>query len=596
MATKKPYVRGRHFKLTAEEVVELLFADSSDEEVDALDREDIDVLEDAVEEQRESVVIHTEEDRPTTDMSRTENVPCPSSMTNLHTVSEDGSEQDASSIYNLPPLPNFKWTAKCKEPLKPTATKDVEYEKVCVANGTPFEVFVRTCQLDSLIQLIVEESNRYAAQEGIEFATTNEEIKAFLGLLYFMGYHKLPSTRNYWSTEDDLMVPFVYNVMTLKRFELIKRCLHFNNNAVAPPRSSPNFDRAYKIRGLMNIVNAAFQKARTPDSMQSIDERMVKFAGGNIMKQYVRSKPVSWGFKVWMRCGAKSGYTYEMALYTGKTESGVEIGLGSKVVLELTESLIGSGCHIFMDNFFTSPYLLYILHLHGLGATGTVRHRKGLPDFRTDKEMKKGDVDALQTTDRKLNAVKWMDSRSVTVLSNCEPAQTKTNVQRRQKGQAEKMPLAIPTMVKTYNTFMGGVDVADQVKGTYAIDIRSRFKYYLRIAFDVLDTAVVNGYANYKTLNQDSKLSHLQFRQAVVRGLIGAFSSRKSAFPSGHIARRATPAIVHDHMPEVENQRKRCKFCQQKFKKENRTSVRCSTCDVYLCLNSDRNCFREYHE
>ena len=97
MATKKSYVRGRHFKLTAVEVVELLFADSSNEEVDTLDKEDFHVLEEAVEEQQEAVVIHTEEDRPTTDMPRTEDVAGPSSMTDLIT-SEDGSEQDASSI------------------------------------------------------------------------------------------------------------------------------------------------------------------------------------------------------------------------------------------------------------------------------------------------------------------------------------------------------------------------------------------------------------------------------------------------------------------------------------------------------------------
>lgn len=348
MATKKSYVRGRHFRLKAEEVVELLFADFSDEEVDTIDEEDIEVLEDAMEEQREQVVIQSDEHRPTTDMSRA------SEISNLPTT--EGRVIDVSSNYNLPPTPNFKWTANCKEPLKPAPTKDVEYEKVCVANGTPFEVFERTCDLESLVQLIVEESNRYAAQEGIEFFTTDDEIKAFIGLLYFMGYHKLPSTRNYWSTEEDLMVPFVYNVMSLKRFELIKRCLHFNNNDAAPPRGSPHFDRAYKVRGLMNIANAAFKQARTPDPTQSIDERMVKFSGGNIMKQYVKGKPVSWGFKVWMRCGAKSGYTYEMTLYIGKKESDgsrptVEIGLGSKVVLDLTESLIGSGCHIFMDNF-----------------------------------------------------------------------------------------------------------------------------------------------------------------------------------------------------------------------------------------------------
>jgi hypothetical protein len=94
--------------------------------------------------------------------------------------------------------------------------------------------------------------------------------------------------------------------MTLKRFEALKRFLHFNDNAETPEKNSPDYDRAYKIRPVTEHLNAAFQKARTPDECQSVDERMVKFKGHNIMRQYVKGKPVKWGFKLWMRCGSQS--------------------------------------------------------------------------------------------------------------------------------------------------------------------------------------------------------------------------------------------------------------------------------------------------
>jgi len=44
------------------------------------------------------------------------------------------------------------------------------------------------------------------------------------------------------------------------------------------------------------------------------------------------------------------GYTYQMDIYVSK-KAGTEVGLGESVVWEMTKSLIGTGCRIFMDNF-----------------------------------------------------------------------------------------------------------------------------------------------------------------------------------------------------------------------------------------------------
>ena len=58
---KKAYQRGRHFKLTGIEIIELIFADDSDEDVCDLDADDIEFLESAVDENVEMAIIHTDQ-------------------------------------------------------------------------------------------------------------------------------------------------------------------------------------------------------------------------------------------------------------------------------------------------------------------------------------------------------------------------------------------------------------------------------------------------------------------------------------------------------------------------------------------------------
>ena len=90
------------------------------------------------------------------------------------------------------------------------------------------------------------------------------------------------------------------------------------------------------------------------EAEQSVDEHMIKFKGRNIMRQHIKNKPIKWGFKMWYRWAPKTGYLYEMDIYTGKKES-TEFGLGESVVLQLTEKLNGSFAKIYCDNFLHRP-------------------------------------------------------------------------------------------------------------------------------------------------------------------------------------------------------------------------------------------------
>ena len=256
------------------------------------------------------------------------------------------------------------------------------------------DLFQRMCNFDKLIMDIVEQSELYMHQKGVQFSTNSAELNAFIGMIYVMGYHKLPSIRDYWSTDPSCHVPFISNIMPRNRFELILSSLHFANNNEMLEKSNQMYDRAFKVRPIINDFNDSFQAAREPCKHQSIDEHMVKFKGHNAMKQYIKSKPIKWGFKMWCRCDSRTGYLYEFDLYTGKKVD-AEQGLGEGVVHMLTNSIKDLFCEVYIDNFFNSPSLQYSLLEKGIYSCGTVRsNRKFMPKtLATDKSMKRGDID-----------------------------------------------------------------------------------------------------------------------------------------------------------------------------------------------------------
>ena len=103
-------------------------------------------------------------------------------------------------------------------------------------------------------------------------------------------------------------------------------------------------------------MNNALQTTSQSKSV-STDEHF----GRQGCKQYMRNKPVKFGYKSWV-AATPLGYTIQFYPYPGKDENyDSNLGLG------------GSNYHIIMDNFFTSPNLLRILKAKGIAATETVR-------------------------------------------------------------------------------------------------------------------------------------------------------------------------------------------------------------------------------
>ena len=122
---------------------------------------------------------------------------------------------------------------------------------------------------------------------------------------------------------------------------------------------------------------------------QSIDQRVTKFKGRMFCKQYMKNKPVKWGFTCQCRCCSKTGYLYEFYIYLGKKEN-AETRLGEKVVLDLSKKLENTHCMLYFDNFFNSPTLFEKLFVRGLYCLGTVRSdRKNMAIIKKGKDIKK---------------------------------------------------------------------------------------------------------------------------------------------------------------------------------------------------------------
>ncbi|KRX69229.1 PiggyBac transposable element-derived protein 3 [Trichinella sp. T6] len=223
---------------------------------------------------------------------------------------------------------------------------------------------------------------------------------------------------------------------------------------------------------------------------ESIDEEIIPYKGRNKLKQYIPKKPKKWGIKVNARTGM-SGLLYDFCFYEGKVPrvkkpSGC---LTFDIVMKLCEMIPKhQNFKIFFDNYFTHLHLQLRLLKKGIHTIGTIRRNrlKNAP-LKIEKELKRaawGAFHVCTTAENNLCIVRWHDSAVVNLSTTYVCTQPVCKVKRWNKKQKTLVDLSCPAIVKEYNKYMGGVDLAGMLRALYRIDHRSR-KWY-RIIF--LDT------------------------------------------------------------------------------------------------------------
>ena len=365
-------------------------------------------------------------------------------------------------------------------------------------------------------------------------------MKAFIGIIIFMGIIKLPRLELYWSNQyNGIESPGIARVMPLVRFEQLFRCFHLSNNETQIPYGQPGHDKLFKVRSLLGIVVPHFQTECSIHRECTIDEAMIPYKGRLAFKQYMKDKPTKWGIKVFVLADAHNGYIKNIQIYSGKSmeTSGVDIGLCSKVCLDLFENLETSGLQLYTDNYYTSPILyLHLYKTKEINACGTCRpNRQGFPKELVVKATKHNRGHYDYRSNGPLVACSWVDKRSIYFVSTLHIGELasgqKCEVKRRQQ-DGTSVDVACPPCLPDYQAYMRGVDRGDQLQSYYNVGRKSR-KWWRRIFFYIIECCILNsyvlhGYSHEAAHKQKgrAKLDVLKFRLELGHQLIGTYSSR----------------------------------------------------------------------
>lgn len=458
---------------------------------------------------------------------------------------------------------------------------------------SPVQIFEELVSED-ILEFIVTQSKLYASQENRhDFNLTPNCLKKFIGILLLSGYHSLPQEKLYWCEDEDINVQCVRNCITRNRFMAIKRNLHFNDNSLLS--SMEKRDKIFKIRPLLDKMNVNFKKFGIFSKELAIDEQMVRYYGHHFLKQFIKGKPIRFGFKQWALCSSLTGYCFHMDLYEGKNDEIFFDSLGSSVVLSLASHLQHPQEHsLYFDNFFTSFNLMCKLNETGIKGTGTVRiNRMNNCPIKNDTEMKKekrGFYDYRFDKRNKILAITWNDNKCVKMLTNNLGIMPLDNVRRWSKSEKKEVYVDRPFILSQYNKFMGGVDKLDWNVQKYRIRFRGK-KWYFPLFTNAIDVALYNAYVLYISANNPMPL--LDFRRNIARAYLQQDSisnPKTSGRPPVIRSSRVTSEVRFDPIGHAlertnEGKQRKCSYCKRTVRKQ------CKKCNVGLHLE----CFPKWH-
>ncbi|KAF0299728.1 PiggyBac transposable element-derived protein 3 [Amphibalanus amphitrite] len=503
------------------------------------------------------------------------------------------------------------------------STGRVELQKVL-----PLEMFLRYVSGD-LLAVIATCTNQRLAEQGKTPNVTPGDIFKFFGTCFYTSVIKFPWLRMYWS--EKYRLPVVADQMSRNKFFNIRANLKVvDDNRVSEDHKQN--DRLWKIRPLLDAIRQRCLQLDRPETV-AVDEQMIPFTGTTSLKHYVPNKPNPVGLKNWVLAG-DNGLMLDFEIDQGKsklismlTDARPGVGLGEAVVLRLSETLPVES-KVYFDRFFTSLPLLDALSDRNLKATGTIMKNRIPKPVKIPTQKDLGTRGTSQCSVRQdpakgpLGITTWLDNKPVILASNHEGIYPEDECRRWSKRDRKFIAVSRPAVVRLYNRSMGGVDLLDRMVSYYRTSARTK-KWTVRVILHMLDVTATNCWIEYK--NELERTGHgerkdmlqmMDFKLRLAEQLIEegsrldrdmdrtmpedadntaalheADNQSCSRVPVPPVKRRHEEAR---HMPEMDSGKAsyhRCRLpgCSKLAR------VKCSSCRVYLCLTSDRNCFMKFH-
>lgn len=485
---------------------------------------------------------------------------------------------------------------------KPTSFSVSNYSKY--ENMSIVDIFEQFIDIE-FVEHLVAETRRYALFLNCpDPKITADDIRCFFAILFISGYNNLPSKRHYWDSKDDMKNLAVSQSMRRDRFLQICRFIHCADNT-----KIDETDRAWKIRPLMEMLKKKCTENFIPEEHLAYDESMVKYFGRHGCKQFIRGKPIRFGYKIWS-LNTKDGYLVNFELYQGKgpkanTDYDKLFGKCASPLLVLLDEMPDAKkklrYKLYMDNLFSGPALFSFLKFRGYSAIGTIRENRipkecPLLDKRAFVKRDRGYFEtAMERCDGHL-FVRWMDNSVVTMISSSCGTEEVSQVKRFSQKEKRSVMIPRPNVIAKYNSFMGGTDQMDQNINCYRIGIKGK-KWYWPLFTWMLDVAVQNSWVLYNK-SHTGKVSQLEFR----RELANVYLTKYKVEPKG-VGRPPVSAASAsnnrisddirfdrtDHLVQrtESNRKRRC----AKTACKSIVRTMCRKCDVALCID----CFSAFH-
>ncbi|KAI2645648.1 PiggyBac transposable element-derived protein 4 [Labeo rohita] len=461
---------------------------------------------------------------------------------------------------------------------------------------------------ESAVENLCHNTNAQAARaiaKGCKYKWTDvsvDDMYRYIGLIFYMATVKMSSITDYWRQDSLFSLPFPATVMSRDRYRTISWNVHLSHPDADKEndrkRGTAEHDRLFRIKPLMDTIRLACKSFYHPRRNLAVNERLVACRANTGLSRHTKVKPTKLGFKFFVLSDSSNGYTVDFSVYTGKNSFPTDRGLSYDAVMSLLDrKVLGSGYHVYMDDFYTSPKLLTDLFTMKFGACGTYRdHRKDFPKTTANSLTRNSSRGSIRwIRDGPLVCVKWMDTQVVSACSTIHAACTGERVQRRVKAQDtwKTKSFPCPAPVSAYNQHMGGVDLSDQLLQYYAAQHKT-MKWYRKIFLHFLDIAATNAFILHKELY--GNMSHSQFMEELIAELCGV--SQKAAPKQTSTDHVPVPGaeVTSDVRKIATAGRRTCVHCKTVHGKKQQTPWRCQACDVHLCLQLNRNCFQEWHK
>ena len=208
--------------------------------------------------------------------------------------------------------------------------------------------------------------------------------------------------------------------------------------------------------------------------------------------------------------------------------------------------------------------------------------------------------------------MKWFDNKYVVVGSSFAGVECTNTVERYDLEQKKKVKNDCPDMVSQYNRSVGRVYLADMLIALYRTNIITRKRRYIKLIFHCVDIAKVNAWLLYrrhfqqKEVGKKLQMNLRTFTTQIASAFAPAGKDPKTTFgrPKRSISAKlpmGRNTAVQSPVLDIRCDKKwgiglRLMGNRSHCQKRNMTyTVKYSKCQVGLCLNKDRNFFKDFY-